>query len=468
MRDPYQCLAVPRTASAEEINKSFRQLAKQLHPDVNNDPKAAARFIELNVAHDILSDNEKRRAFDRREIDAEGKPALAPGRARSGMWHGVTLTIAVFLLSALSTVMIQRIRHSLEMRAPSDGDVALSRPRNKDRADTPDGAQSELRIILQQNDSYATDNIIPLGLQVGGQTLGMALDISGLPSGTTLSSGQPIGGGKWRILAADVGNAMVCPPRGFRAALDFVAELRLADESIVDSGSFRLEWTSVLPTGPVRAARDRGIVPHRHATTKLLPKEQNPHQRAAELDREQIEFLVGRSQVMMSQGDFVAARTLLRRAAEKHDARAALALGATFDPIMMAIIQAPGVASDISSARYWYKKASEFGSLEAQQRLQLLAFAGVNGGRIAVDRVTVSRRVEAELGAKAATSGRATLRTDFAPSHEPASLLSHNDPSGVYVGGDRVGADPDRNIRAQLLRDDASRQLRTDRGGRQL
>jgi DnaJ-class molecular chaperone len=75
MRDPYEVLGVDRKASADDIKKAFRRLAKKLHPDANkNDPKAAARFAELNAAHEILGDEDKRKAFDRGEIDAEGKP----------------------------------------------------------------------------------------------------------------------------------------------------------------------------------------------------------------------------------------------------------------------------------------------------------------------------------------------------------------------------------------------------------
>ena len=75
MRDPYEVLGVNRKASASDVKSAYRKLAKKLHPDANkNDPKAASRFAELNAAHELLSDEDKRKAFDRGEIDAEGKP----------------------------------------------------------------------------------------------------------------------------------------------------------------------------------------------------------------------------------------------------------------------------------------------------------------------------------------------------------------------------------------------------------
>jgi DnaJ-class molecular chaperone len=75
MRDPYDILGVPRSADAAAIKSAFRRHAKKLHPDANkNDPKAAGRFAELNSAYEILGDEDKRKQFDRGEIDAEGKP----------------------------------------------------------------------------------------------------------------------------------------------------------------------------------------------------------------------------------------------------------------------------------------------------------------------------------------------------------------------------------------------------------
>ena len=90
MRDPYEVLGVPRGASAAAIKSAYRKLAKKHHPDSNkNDPKAAERFSEINSANEIVGDEDKRKQFDRGEIDAEGKPRFQgfPGgdpRGRAG------------------------------------------------------------------------------------------------------------------------------------------------------------------------------------------------------------------------------------------------------------------------------------------------------------------------------------------------------------------------------------------------
>ncbi|WP_337188802.1 DnaJ C-terminal domain-containing protein [Phenylobacterium sp.] len=83
-RDPYQELGVGRTASADEIRKAFRKLAKANHPDTNPDDKAAEeRFKKVSAAFDIVGDAEKRKKFDRGEIDADGRET-APGFAGWG------------------------------------------------------------------------------------------------------------------------------------------------------------------------------------------------------------------------------------------------------------------------------------------------------------------------------------------------------------------------------------------------
>jgi DnaJ-class molecular chaperone len=72
--DLYSTHGVPKTASAEDITKAYRKLAKKLHPDLNPGDKAAEeKFKKVTAAYDILGDAEKRGRYDRGEIDASGQ-----------------------------------------------------------------------------------------------------------------------------------------------------------------------------------------------------------------------------------------------------------------------------------------------------------------------------------------------------------------------------------------------------------
>ncbi len=64
-RDYYEVLGVPRTATPEDIKSAFRKLARQYHPDVSQEPNAEERFKEINEAYAVLSEPDKRAAYDR-------------------------------------------------------------------------------------------------------------------------------------------------------------------------------------------------------------------------------------------------------------------------------------------------------------------------------------------------------------------------------------------------------------------
>jgi DnaJ-class molecular chaperone len=83
--DPYKVLGVARDAPDEEIRRTYRKLAKQLHPDVNPANRATAeeKFKKVSAAYDIIGDPEKRKQFDRGEIDANGEPRRGFHRTHS-------------------------------------------------------------------------------------------------------------------------------------------------------------------------------------------------------------------------------------------------------------------------------------------------------------------------------------------------------------------------------------------------
>jgi hypothetical protein len=122
--------------------------------------------------------------------------------------------------------------------------------------------------------------------------------------------------------------------------------------------------------------------PERQAMTMPQPAETVPQPGPApapstparKLDPEEISILLKRGDHFIATGDLVTARTVFRRAAEAGDATAAMALGATYDPGVLARLGVVGMgAADVEKARHWYQKAESLGSSEATRRLQMLA-----------------------------------------------------------------------------------------------
>lgn len=88
MRDPYAVLGVAKSASDSDIKSAFRKLAKKYHPDANpDDPKAQERFSEISRANEIIGDPDKRKKFDRGDIDADGKETFG-GYPRGNPYSG--------------------------------------------------------------------------------------------------------------------------------------------------------------------------------------------------------------------------------------------------------------------------------------------------------------------------------------------------------------------------------------------
>jgi hypothetical protein len=118
--------------------------------------------------------------------------------------------------------------------------------------------------------------------------------------------------------------------------------------------------------------------PEGEAVAMVQPGEPGAQVRAASkatrvLDPEEIKLLMKQGEQFIAAGDVVTARIVFQRAAEAGDAGAAVALGGTYDPIVLAKLGVVGLGADVERARTWYQKAESLGSAEATRRLAILA-----------------------------------------------------------------------------------------------
>jgi hypothetical protein len=144
-----------------------------------------------------------------------------------------------------------------------------------------------------------------------------------------------------------------------------VTERAIADTASVQPVAFADRLASV----PVKAETEPTVA----ARAIQIEHPVVPSPTIRSLDPEEIALLIKRSEALIVEGDIAAARLMLTRAAEAGEARAAFALGATYDSDVLCRLGVLGVAADVAQARAWYVKAADFGSGEASRRLEQIA-----------------------------------------------------------------------------------------------
>jgi hypothetical protein len=172
--------------------------------------------------------------------------------------------------------------------------------------------------------------------------------VEGLAPGSTLQVGIPAGPNAWRLASSDLKRAAIKPPLGFTGVMNLTLQLRLADDTIVDSRNLRLEWAGESAPAP---------------TTPVEPRR---------LEDSEIALLMKRGEELVASGHIAAARMMFQPAAEAGDPKAALALAETYDPLTLEKLGAKGITPDVALAQQWYQKAKALGSIEAPGRLVAL------------------------------------------------------------------------------------------------
>ena len=295
--------------------------------------------------------------------------------------------------------------------------------------------QATPRLIVQSS-RVSSGEPMPLGVALRGRAEGAVVIIKGLVPGMDLSVGNAVGTDAWQLLATDLADAWIAPPEGFVGSTHLVAELRLSDEKMADQQMIQIDWTSAIATPaethgqfqeiaarplilppptdrqPEKASAGSSIPPPRAerppeeitagppispssmqlqsvqiaavSATPPPPAERQldgiraappiaPPPAQRKLDQEEIAVLLKRGKDLIANGDLAAARLVLQRAADANDAEAALALGATYDPLVLRALKVYGFKADPVMARVWYEKARELGSAAAPRRLEMLA-----------------------------------------------------------------------------------------------
>jgi hypothetical protein len=276
------------------------------------------------------------------------------------------------------------------------------------KSNTPSSPPHRVSALVVRNHAGPVNEPLELGVSVDTPDAGATVTIKGMPPGARLTAGVPLSFTEWRVPAEEVSNVMVIPPADFAGELDLSAELRSPEGTAQVTSFMQLIWRAAppatvlatsnaattsaipapppqqpaapqlqqpaaLPPQPPQAQPQPQTIASLPAASTPAPQPQPRADTVRELSPNEIAGLVRRAQEMLANGDVKAARLLLLRAAEARDARAALALAKTYDPIALRQLSMGDPGPDLAQARNWYQKAREWGAPEAQRQLDALA-----------------------------------------------------------------------------------------------
>jgi hypothetical protein len=277
----------------------------------------------------------------------------------------VLTTIAVAAVAAAVTVLVAPKFLSPPTQKPAserpEAAVQFDRqaPLPEEPANAPPPRLAGVDAVTQDGGEPLSLNLSLLGVADGGWVM-----IRGLAAGSAVSGGRPLGEGTWRVDISHLQDAKVRPPRGFAGPMNLMLELRLADDTVADQHSMRLEWLG--------GNKLTALVPADTRSPAAEPQASGPRVAMRSDQRQANASLVLRGKELLQNGDFSSARLILQRAADAGDADAALALGSTYDPTVLAQLGLRSQVANVELARTWYEKAQEFGSTEASSRLKAL------------------------------------------------------------------------------------------------
>jgi hypothetical protein len=342
-------------------------------------------------------------------------PSVLKKRSSIPAAAGFVVAVASAALVALAYVVF----FSPSQDAFDDHPWLALRSWQSTKSTAPLPPQRRVPTLVVRNHSGLVNEPLELGVSVDAPDTGTTVTIKGMAPGARLTAGVPLSFTEWRVPAEQISSAMVIPPADFVGELNLSAELRNPEGAAQVTSFMQLVWKVAAPAAALvtsNAVPATAAVPAPQpsppqplpqpqlqqqqppqqpqqqmiaalppaaapqppaAAPQTQPAAQPPAQPRADAPRElspnEIASMIRRAQEMLANGDIKAARLLLLRAAEARDARAALALAKTYDPIALRQLSTADPGPDVAQARNWYQRAREWGAPEAQRQLDALA-----------------------------------------------------------------------------------------------
>jgi hypothetical protein len=341
---------------------------------------------------DIFAEALARAELERIERELVEVPSFLQGRRSIGI-----IVKYAGMLAGAALVALIYVAAFTASQAPVDGN-ALSAPAIWQRLKSsllpasPDKPAPTL--IVRDNSGYINEPL-ELGVGVDAPAPGMDVVVKWMPAGARLTAGRRMNANEWRVPAQEISDTVIIPPTDFVGEMNLSAALRGTDGATLVTAFVRLTWAAMqsdraavastataAPLAAVAATPPAAVAPAPPQPQATAPPSQaaaavaTPQARAEpvqELSPNEIAGLVRRAQELLASGDLKGARALLTRAADAQNARAALLLAKTFDPITLRQFSTADPGPDLAQARNWYQRAKEWGSPEAQRQLDALA-----------------------------------------------------------------------------------------------
>jgi curved DNA-binding protein CbpA len=342
MNTLYNLLGIPPDADNETLKKASREAVKATHPDIHTGgPDTLSRFRQIVAANALLRDAKQRATYDRLlEKQFRLKPEYQQRQLKLKRQQ-LRLEMMLIIVSPVIAVVVLAIAlacgYGLFAPIPTTAVVAV-------RADTIKGDMDKAGEPVETTGAQLT------GLLAYGGEPGHKHHSGGVPYAVSKSSAgtSAAGSGDAQVIAGR--ELTVGPP---------------TNDANFDRERGNTASLSAPPPPTSTAAASPGT----------SPISAPPPPTAVPLsDHNEAAALLARGRASLSNGDVALARVFLRRAAERNDPQAALALGGTYDPTGLRRLGIPNfqAQADPAKAREWYRRAADLGSAAAASRLEQL------------------------------------------------------------------------------------------------